>query len=540
MPLIHATARRVLRLIEDRKYQDDDVNYAMHHGTDDKIIHCSPTGSGKTVIQCKIAKREYDRGDATAILTPRNEILEQTLDLARSEEMLGYSNVSVLRARREGETWDPVRPVHIISWPTLIARVKKDANFWFPKVQRVLVDECHLSVAPKILEILKHYAPKARIDGYTATPARLTGRGLGYFFTEIKHVTTVRRLIADGYLAPVEYFGASTPDLTGIKIRRGDYEVKKLSKACVELVGDAVDNWLRLAADRHTIVFAVDIAHCEALADRFRRADVKAAALHTGMDTPERDQVVAAFKAGVIQVLVNVSIASYGFDAPSVNCIQICRPTKSIVLHLQMIGRGMRPAIGEDGLPIKDRDHPDFKTCLVLDHAGNVQGLGMADDLYRWRLDEGTAACENWTRNEHSGEAEDSKTHTCDQCKNIFSKTRVCPKCGWKVPFAKREVDTADADLVPIGRNTARKLPDGWPSYEVFYGMLRHYYHEKKKNPMAAVHAFEAKAECRPPHDWNNHAMVPPNARVKNWITHRSIKYAAQQRKQRKQASAVN
>ena len=502
-------------MIEDRQYQIDDVNYAMHHGKDDKIIHCSPTGSGKTVIQCKIAKRELDRGDSTAILTPRNEILDQTLGLAR--ELCGVRNVSVLRAKRTGEHWNPVNPVHVVSWPTLIARARK-SDFWFPKVDRVLVDECHLSVAPKILEILHHYAPKARIDGYTATPARLTGRGLGHFFTEIKHVTTVRRLIADGYLAPVEYFGGSTPDLTGIKVRKGDYETKKLSKACVELVGDAVDNWLRLAKDRHTITFAVDIAHCEALAERYRHVGIKAAALHTGMDQQERDDVVAAFKAQRIQILVNVTIASYGFDAPSVNCIQCCRPTKSIVLHLQMIGRGMRPK-GPDG---------KYQECLMLDHAGNTQALGYADDLYRWSLDEGKEAAYNWSRDERSGEADEKKQHNCEQCGHIFSGSRVCPKCGWKVPFSKRDVDVVEADLGRIGRNMAERLPEGWPSYEVFYGMLRYHANNQKKpySPMWAVYKFEEKAKCRPPADWNNHAMVPPNEFVKNWIKYQQIKWA--------------
>lgn len=526
--------------IEDRQYQIDDVNYAMHHGVDDKIIHCSPTGSGKTIIQCKIAKRELDRGDATAILTPRNEILDQTL--AHARDMCGFNNVSVLRAKRKGEFWSPGNPVHIVSWPTLISRVRRDKHFWFPKVQRVLVDECHLSVAPKILEILKHYAPKARIDGYTATPARLTGRGLGHFFTEIKHVTTVRQLIKDGYLAPVEYYGAATPDLAGIKVRRGDYETKKLSKACVELVGDAVDNWLRLAQDRHTIVFAVDIAHCEALADRYRNVGIKAAALHTGLEQQERDDIVAAFKAQRIQVLVNVSIASYGFDAPTVNCIQGCRPTKSIVLHLQMMGRGMRPAKDENDNVIKDREHPDFKTCLFLDHAGNVPALGMADDLYRWTLDESKQAAQNWTRDPRSGEAKESKQHTCDECSHIFSRSRFCPKCGWAVPFAKRDVDVVDADLVPIGRNTAKRLPEGWPSYEVFYGMLRYHAahrtdrkgNPKPMNPKWAAHTFKEKSECYPPPDWNNHAMVPPNERVKNWIRSRQIAYA----KSRQKASA--
>jgi superfamily II DNA or RNA helicase len=503
-------------MIEERQYQIDDVNHAMHHGKDRRVIHCSPTGSGKTVIQCQIAKREFERGDSTAILTPRNEILGQTLELARSDEMMGYRNVSVLRAKRPGERWDPVAPVHVVSWPTLIARVRSDPHFWFPKVDRVLVDECHLSVAPKILEILEHYAPKARIDGYTATPARLTGRGLGHFFTEIKHVTTVRRLLEEGYLAPLEYFGAATPDLAGIKVRRGDYETKKLSKACVELVGDAVDNWLRLASDRHTITFAVDIAHCEALAERYRHVGIKAAALHTGLEQNERDDIVAAFKAQRVQVLVNVSIASYGFDAPSVTCIQACRPTKSIVLWLQMLGRGMRVGHGP---------------CLVLDHAGNTQNLGFADDLYRWTLDEGKAAAHNWSRDERSNEDEESKSHECGQCHHIFKRSRVCPMCGWKVPFSKRDVDTVEADLVRIGKNTAEPLPEGWPSHEVFFGMLRHHAEARGYSPMWAVHKFEEKSKCKPPYDWNNHAKVPPNERVKNWIRSRQIAYAKSRQK---------
>jgi len=334
----------------------------------------------------------------------------------------------------------------------------------------------------------------------------------------------------------VEYYGAATPDLAGIRVVKGDYETKKLSKACIKLVGDAVDNWLRLASDRHTITFAVDIAHCEALAERYRHVGIAAAALHTGLDQVERDNIVAAFKAGQIQVLVNVSIASYGFDDPTVNCIQGCRPTKSIVLHLQMMGRGMRPAMGEDGLPIKDRNHPDFKTCLMLDHTQNVRDLGFADDLFRWTLDEGRKA---GTRVNEKGEAEDPKPHTCEDCGNIFSQSRVCPKCGWKVPFSKRDVEAIDADLVPIGKIMVKRLPEGWPSHEVFYGMLRYFCanHEPKPySPMWAVHKFEEKAECRPPNSWNNQAMVPPNERVRNWIKSRQIANA--KRWQKEQAGA--
>jgi len=520
--------------LEERQYQDDDVNYAMNHGIDDKIIHCAPTGSGKTIIQAKVCQRELDRGDGTAILTPRNEIFAQTADVVT--EMCGIENVSILRAKRQDETWNPIRPVHIVSWPTLISRARatKDTamkEFWFPDVRRVLVDECHLSMAPKILEILHHYAPKAIIDGYTATPARQTGKGLGRFFTAIKNVTTVRQLIKDGYLCPVEYWGGATPDMEGIKIVRGDYEVGKLSRASIKLVGDVVDNWLRLASDRHTIVFAVDIAHCEMLAHRFKSVGIRAAALHVKMDQEDRDRTVAAFKAGNIQVLVNVSIASYGFDAPSVNCIVIARKTCSIVLHLQMIGRGMRPGIDADGYRITDRDDPNFKICMVLDHAGNVPALGQADDLFRWRLDDGMSASANWSRDQRSGEAEESKVHECEDCHHLFSGCRVCPKCGWQVPFTKRDIDTKDANLVRIGKTMIEKLPKDWPSHENFYAMLMFYQKKHKYRGRWAAARFKSKCDVWPPPHWDNLAPLPTSKRVKNWIQSRNIAYAAERKK---------
>jgi len=477
-----------------------------------------------------MCKEDMDRGDDSAILTPRNEIFSQTHEMV--SDLCGYSNVSVLRAKRDGESWSPINPVHIVSWPTLISRARK-SKFWFPRVKRVHVDEAHLSMAPKILEILEHYAPTAIIDGWTATPARQTGKGLGYFFKAIEHVTSVRQLIKQGYLAPVEYWGGATPDMEGIKIVRGDYEIGKLSRASQKLVGDVVDNWLRLAADRHTIVFTVDIAHCEMQTHKFKAAGIRAAALHVRMDQEDRDRVVEQFKAGIIQVLVNVSIASYGFDAPSVNCIVIARKTKSIVLHLQMIGRGMRPAVDENGRPITDKEHSDFKTCMVLDHAGNVPNLGQADDLFRWHLDEGKTACVNWTRHEDSGEAKESTSHTCEDCSHIFTRSRVCPKCGWKVPFSKKDVETVDADLVRIGKNMLDKLPEGWPSHEIFYSMLINLGAERGYKPGWASVKYKEKTGVWPERHWMNMASVPASPRIKNWITSRNIAYQARKKKER-------
>ena len=493
--------------IEDREYQDEDVNYAMNHGIDDKVIHCSPTGSGKTIIQAKICERELARGDSTAILTPRNEIFTQTHAVVA--DLCGWSNVTMLRAKRAGERWNPVAPIHIVSWPTLTSRARR-SDFYFPKVKRVLVDECHLSTAPKILEILEHYAPQARIDGYTATPARQTGKGLGRFFTEIKHVTTVRQLIKDGFLCDCEYWGGNVPDLQGVRMVKGDYQTSgALSERAVELVGDAVENWIRLASDRHTIVFAVDIAHCEALANRFVAAGVKAVSLHTKKSPEQREEINRQFKSQEVQVLVNVGIASYGYDAPSVTCVQLCRPTASVVMHLQQIGRGMRPGYGD---------------CMILDHAGNVDRLGMADDLFRWTLDEGKKASTNWTR-DPNGEKDD-KPNTCENCGHIFKGSRVCPECGWEVPVTARDVAVIEADLVRIGKKMMEVLPEHWPDHENFFRMLIRYGADKGYKPGWAMVKFKERCGDWPPRHWANLASMEPNMYVLNWIFKQNQNFA--------------
>jgi superfamily II DNA or RNA helicase len=491
---------------EARQYQDEDVDFGMNHGKDDRPIHVSPTGSGKTVLQAKTAKRELDRGNYTAILTPRGEIFDQTKGIAA--EICGINNIGTLRA---GKEWNQSKPIHVVSWPTLIARIKR-SKAWFPDVQRVLVDECHLSTAPKMLEVLKHYAPRAIVDGYTATPARANGMGLGQYYTELHHVTSVRQLVKDGYLCPMEYWAGAAPDVKGIPIRRGDFEQKELGKRSVVLVGDVVDNWLRLASDRHSIVFAVDIAHAEALCDRFIRVGIKAAVIHSRMQQEDRDDIVLRFKAQEIQVLVNVGIATYGFDSPSVSCVVQARPTKSIVLHLQMLGRGMRPGLG--------------KTCLVLDHGGNVRRLGQADDLFRWRLDQGKQACENWSRREESGERGETQTHECQDCHHLFSASRVCPKCGWSVPFSKRDVASTSENLVRISGQLVEPLPDGFPNHEFLYRMLKFYGAEKGYKPGWATAKFKDIAGAWPERDWTDLSGIPPTKRVVGHITKEARTYA--------------
>ena len=502
-------------MIEARGYQLNDVDYHFEMANvSNRPISCAPCASGKTVMQALIAEEEMKRGNPTAILTPRFELFNQTHSM--TSEVCGWDNIALLRA---GDEWQRWKPIHIVSWPTLTSRVKR-SNAWFPDVRTVLVDECHLSLAPRILEALQYLAPKAFIHGYTATPARQTGKGLGSFYTEIKHVISVRQLIKDGYLCPLEYWGGEVPDLDGLRIRAGDYETGKLSGRCVTLVGDVVDNWIRLASDRRTLVFGVDIAHAEALCHRFRELGFSAECIHNHKTHEQRADIVERFRSGIVQILTNVTIASYGFDCPEIECVVAARPTKSIVLWIQALGRGARIFEGKT-------------ECMIIDHAGNTDRLGRMTDLFRWKLDTKSKAVKNWSRMKESGDGE-TKQYECQNCKYIFEKSRVCPHCGWELPYAKRDVKSTDEDLVLLSERRTQPLGKDWVDHKTFYLMLLHYASQRGyANPHGwAAHKYRAKTKTKkldgmwPDSAWNNLQAIAPDLRVQNFINKQQQNYA--------------
>ncbi len=504
---------------ETRQYQVEDIEYGINHGPEITPIHCIATGGGKTYCQAMIAKHEFDAGNAVGIVTPREEIFDQTHNVAA--EIIGAKNLTKLMA---GHHWRPYQPVHIISWDTLTARVKRSEN-WFPSIRRLIVDEAHLSLSPLKMKVLEYYRDKGVIiDGYTATPARKTGRGLGSFYTNIKNVISVRQLIEQGYLAPCEYWGAKLIDTSGVRKNAGDYNTTELAKRTKLRHGDMVDAWGELASDRHTIVFAVNVADCEALTDRYRQAGVRAVALHSSMSKERRRQNDKAFREGKAQVLVNVGIASYGYDSPKVDCIQLGRPTKSLVLWLQMIGRGMRPAAG--------KDH-----CMVIDHTGGLRDpeLGYADELRRWHLDERKKGTTNWSRdgrNERK-EKDEPKRHECSNCQHHFSGQLICPHCGTEVPLPKKEVEYTDCEFVRYSRQREDKQRQGIPDDLTFFLMLRHFAHSRGMRLAWAAYRFKEARGFMPPRAWNSQGMIPPTVRVSNWAHSQVIAFSRRRKSER-------
>jgi superfamily II DNA or RNA helicase len=198
----------------------------------------------------------------------------------------------------------------------------------------------------------------------------------GGCFDDIVTGPHVADLVRDGYLSPCRIFcPAERLDLRGVRVRGGDYVVSDLETALsgAKIIGDAVATYTQHAAHLPTICFCISVNHAEMMAERFCAAGYLSVAAHGGMTTAERDSAIGGLATGAVEVLTACDLISEGLDVPVVGAVILLRPTRSLVLHLQQVGRGMRPAPGKDAL-------------IVLDHVANTIEHGLPDMPRRWTL----------------------------------------------------------------------------------------------------------------------------------------------------------
>jgi len=307
----------------------------------------------------------------------------------------------------------------------------------------LVVDECHHSVSPSYRRhIDAHDGP---ILGLTATPYRLDGRGLGEVFTDIVAPVTPSDLIASGVLVEPRYYalpGAPAAELAGIKRRAGDYALDQVAAVVDKprVVGCAVREYRSRVNGSRAVAFCVNVAHAEHVAAAFRDAGTPAAVLTGTMPTAERDRVLADLAAGTLRVVSSCMVLTEGWDLPALETAIILRPTTSLNLHLQMIGRIMRAAPGKTG-------------AVVHDHAGNVLRLGRVTDPVEFSLDGAAKAAAS---------------------KGTGLKT--CPACYALIPVAQNPCDCGhewtveeQRDLVVMGIGGTETLEDlKGPPVQVF------------------------------------------------------------------------
>lgn len=386
-----------------------------------RVVVGMPTGSGKTRFAAEIVAGALVKGNQVAFTVPAISLIDQTVE---SFAMEGIDHIGVMQASHELTHYGA--PVQVCSVQTLAHRGCPD----FPIV---VVDECHLRF--KVISEWMAKRPETTFIGLSATP---WARGMASDWQDLVSPVTMQELIDAKFLSPFRVYAPSHPDLTGVKTVRGDYDDTQLSAVMSDsvLIADIVQTWLKLAEWRPTLVFAVDRAHAAKIQMQFIAAGVPMGYCDANVDRIERRVLFAQMARGEIAGIVNVGTLTTGVDA-DVRCIVLARPTKSEMLHVQIIGRALRTAPGK-------------VDALILDHADNHARLGFVTDIHHDKL---LAGKERTVTRKEQGEAMPKECNACGYVKP--PKVSECPSCGF-TPTRQSEIETEEGELQEVRKGKAK------------------------------------------------------------------------------------
>ncbi|OGT55501.1 MAG: hypothetical protein A3E01_09340 [Gammaproteobacteria bacterium RIFCSPHIGHO2_12_FULL_63_22] len=444
-------------MMELRPYQQtllDDARQAFRQGHRAVLLQM-PTGAGKTVSGSHMIGGSSRRGNVCWWLSHRRELIAQT---SKTFAAVGIPHGIIAG----GHSTDPHKLVQIGSVQTVARRLDK-----LTPPDLIIFDEVHHLGATQWGKIYEAF-PAAKIVGLTATPWRLDGKGLGRWFGAMVNGPCVADLIEAGALSPYRLFAPSAPDLSAVATQAGDFKKDQLASVMdrPSIVGDAVGHYRRLCSGKRAVAFAVNIEHSRHIVDQFRSAGIPAEHVDGTMDTASRDGAIQRFTAGETLILSNCELFGEGFDVPAIEAAILLRPTKSLSLHLQQVGRALRPAPGKDA-------------AIILDHAGNSLIHGLPDDEREWSLDD--------REKRKAGERGEVTIKSCPECFAVHRPSPSCPHCGYVYVAASREVEVVDGtleevdpavlraarkqeeraaqtidDLIRIGQERGYKNPAGW------------------------------------------------------------------------------
>ena len=380
--------------------------------------------SGKSRIIAELIRR---------IITKKNHV--RFMMLTHVKELIEQN------AERIREVW-PSCPLGIysasvgfkqFSHPIIFGGVqscyKHPERFGFIHV--LIIDEAHLvsekteSMYGAMIAGLKQRNPDLVVLGLTATPYRL---GMGHLtegpiFNDVFYDNTTMddfvKLIDDGFLCDLIPVHTSTQfDLSEVKMSGGDFQEKSLDENLNrdEITRAIVKETVARAQGRNKgLAFCISKSHAENMAHRFNEVGWSSTFIHSDLDKKDREQRLKDYAMGKYRVLCNVGVLTTGFDSPETDFLVIARPTQSTSLHVQIMGRGMRP-------------HKSKPNTLVLDFAGNTARLGPVNDP---------------VLPTKKGEAKgDPPIRICTECGTInHAAARECKFCGHQFPPPKVKVN---------------------------------------------------------------------------------------------------
>lgn len=336
-----------------------------------------PTGTGKTRLFTSIVKdiHKYSEEAKTAyrvlILAHRNELIEQISYSIGQKYLVAHG---LIVANRD---IDLTYPTQVASIQTLTNRLKKNHRFNFDVI---IIDEAHHSLADSYTAIIDRF-PGAKILGVTATPYRMNGAGFTKIFQDLITSPQIQDFINEKWLSPYAYYSIKPnseiqkmiDNISEFEID-GDYSEKYLSEKfdTLKIRSKIIDNYKKYAPGKKGIVYTINKLHNERVCEEFRKIGVKADFIDSSTSSAKRQEKVKLFRNGEIEVLCNVNIFTEGFDCPDVEFIQLARPTKSLSLYLQQVGRGLRP-------------HPLKSKVVFIDNVGLYNKFGLPSSKRNWR-----------------------------------------------------------------------------------------------------------------------------------------------------------
>lgn len=415
-----------MRLREDQRRFIDDLrsSLAEHRW----IIGRAPTGFGKTVVMGAIAQNVSSnvKKDGSqyrcGIICHRVEILNQT---CKTLDQWGLAHdYGVVAAGRVAKPYLPFQVMMI----TTLAR--RDLEF-IRRFDLMLIDECH-HIRASTWEKVMAECRSTRCVGFTATPRRLDGKGLGRWFKKIVSAPEIKDLTQAGHLAPVKHIapaaGVFRASDAGVRTRFGDYDKKQLAELMADRAA-AIEAIAEHAKGRKFLYFGVNIADSTRVTAGLSKKGFRVAHLDAKTDKRTRENAIQGLRDGKLDGICNVALFEEGVDCPACDCVVLGTPTKSLTRYLQMIGRCMRPQEGKEALVVD--------LCDLWDEGAG--GHGLVEKVHEWTLDD---------KSEKKRKSAASNPLT------------PCPKCGTIISLRLEKCDACGFDLEEWRKKNARKLKE--------------------------------------------------------------------------------
>lgn len=347
----------------------------------------APCGAGKSVIISDITRMTTDKGNRVLFLVHRKELIDQIQNTFQKNEV----NMSL---------------VEFGMVQTIVRRLEKTV-----KPSLIITDESHHGLAASYRKIYDYFNDVLRL-GFTATPIRLNGSGLGDINDILIEEVNAEWLIENNFLSPYKYYAPKLIDTSLLKLNSlHEFSTNSIDKAMdgKTIYGDIVKHYQELATGEQAICYCHSIEASKMAKQEFLVQGIVAEHIDAQTPKTERDEIIKKFRNKEIQVLTNVDLIGEGFDVPDCSTVIMLRPTQSLSLYIQQSMRGMRYKPG--------------KTSIIIDHVDNVRRFGLPDQKRHWSLN---------TKKKDSKETE-VKIKQCESCFAVYpSDLKECPECGYK------------------------------------------------------------------------------------------------------------